>query len=115
MFISHIDKIEKKRITSDTVKNVEKQVLVGPDQGWDGWVMRKFSLGEEGYSPLHSHPWPHIVYVTDGTGSLFLDGKDYPLSAGSTAFVPPDLEHNLKNEGEDTFSFICIVPREGDV
>ncbi|MBI9104084.1 MAG: cupin domain-containing protein [Spirochaetales bacterium] len=115
MFVSHVDKIEKKRLEGPTLKNVEKQVLIGPEQGWEGWVMRKFTLGKEGYTPRHSHSWPHIVLVVEGEGSLYMDGKDYPLTAGSTSYVTGGLEHSLKNTGSETFAFICIVPEEGDV
>ncbi len=115
MFVSHIDKTEKKRLSSPALKNVEKQVLIGPDQGWEGWVMRRFSLGEKGFTPRHSHRWPHIILVTEGEGNLFLDGKDYPMTSGSTAYVSGDLEHNLLNTGSTAFAFICIVPEEGDI
>lgn len=115
MFVSHIDMIDKKRLEAPTLKNVEKQVLVGPEQGWEGWVMRRFSLGAGGYTPRHSHDWPHIVLVTEGEGNLFLDGKDYSLTPGSTAYVTSNLKHNLSNTGSGTFAFICIVPEKGDV
>ena len=42
-------------------------------------------------------------------------GKLYELSAGSWAHVPPNTEHFFENTGEGKLSFICIVPKEGDL
>ncbi len=96
------------------VKNAVKKVLVSPKEGWEGYVMRVFDLGEDGYSPKHQHPWPHINYMISGKGILHIDGQDYEMEAGSYAFVPPNKIHQFKNNGSETFTFICIVPEEGD-
>ncbi|MHB1654051.1 MAG: cupin domain-containing protein [Desulfitobacteriaceae bacterium] len=102
------------RVDNSVMKNVLKKVLVSPNEGWAGWVMRLFELGENGYSPKHSHPWPHINYIISGEGILHLDGQDYNLEAGSFAYVPGDKIHQFQNQGQDQFRFICIVPEEGD-
>ncbi|MDD3902307.1 MAG: cupin domain-containing protein [Sphaerochaeta sp.] len=114
MFVSHRDEIEKKRISSPGSNEVLKQVLVGPEQGWKDHVMRMFTLGKEGCAPRHAHPWQHIIYVVEGKGNLFMDGKDYPLTPGSVCYVPSDILHQVSNAGEDAFVFICIVPEFGD-
>lgn len=101
-------------MTGPGTANTTKQVLISPAQGWEGWVMRHFTLGREGHSPRHSHSWPHIVYVTAGKGALFLEGEENLLENGSVAFVPGGSDHQFLNRGENNFSFICIVPEEGD-
>ena len=110
MFVSHRDEIEKRQI-SDLIT---KQILVGPEQGWKDHVMRMFTLEKGGAAPRHSHPWQHIIYVVEGVGNLFMDGTDYPLKAGSVAYVPSDILHQVSNAGEQRFVFICIVPEYGD-
>lgn len=115
MFISDLAKIEKTRLEADVLKNVTKQVLVGPGQGWDSHVMRVFTVGKNGYTPKHSHSWPHINYIISGEGTLYVDGTEYPVQAGGTAFVPGGSEHQFRQKGEEDFTFICIVPKEGDV
>lgn len=115
MFVSHIDEIEKKHIVSPAVKAVEKQVLVGPAQGWEDYVMRRFVLGPHGYAPRHRHNWPHIMYVLEGNGILFLEGKEYDLQLGSVSYVPSEADHQVRNATEHPFAFICIVPKHGDV
>jgi quercetin dioxygenase-like cupin family protein len=114
MFVGHEKTIAKICPEAPGMANVIKQVLVGPEQGWEGWVMRLFTLGKEGHSPRHSHPWPHINYVVSGQGVLYLDGENYDMQSGSVAYVPRGAEHTFSNCGTEDFAFICIVPEEGD-
>lgn len=114
MIVSHERDILGTRIDNDQIKNAVKKVLISPIQGWEGYVMREFELGQGGYTPSHTHPWPHIIYILNGKGTLHLDGQDYLLEAGSFAFVPSNKLHQFTNTGIDGFVFICIVPEEGD-
>ncbi len=114
MFVGHKDNIEKKVIDSPLMHAVEKQILIGPEQGWDDYVMRLFTLGKGGYAPRHAHPWPHIMYAVEGEGTLFMAGKETSLTPGSVAYVPSDIEHQVSNAGSDNFVFICIVPKKGE-
>jgi quercetin dioxygenase-like cupin family protein len=97
------------------VKEAAMKALISPQQGWEGYVMRVVELGKGGYSPRHTHDWPHINYVLEGSGSLHINGKDTPIEAGSYAYVPAGSLHQYKNEGSGMFRFICIVPEEGHV
>ncbi len=93
---------------------VTKTSAISAAQGWTGWSMRIFTLGEEGFTPFHTHPWPHINYIISGTGTLRVDGEDRAVKPGDTAYIKAGEEHQFKNTGETDFSFICIVPEEGD-
>ncbi|HPZ15024.1 MAG TPA: cupin domain-containing protein [Sphaerochaeta sp.] len=110
MYVSHRDTIEGKKIS----QLVTKQLLVTPEQGWEGHVMRLFTLAPEGAAPRHSHDWEHIIYVLEGDGNLYLEGEDHRLSAGSVAYVPALSDHQVANRGNGDFAFICIVPERGD-
>jgi len=115
MYVDNIKQITGQAINKPGVmENVIKKVLIGSQQGWQGWVMRQFDLAENGFTPRHTHPWPHINYIVSGTGTLYLDGQTYEVGPGSVAYVPDNLEHQFKNNGGGVFSFICIVPEAGD-
>ncbi len=105
---------EKKAVNMDAAKNVSKQNPISAKEGWEGWSMRIFTLGKEGYTPFHSHPWPHINYIIKGKGTLFIDGEEKTVEPGDTAYIQGGEDHQFKNSGDDEFSFICIVPEEGD-
>lgn len=100
-------------IDNPEVKNAKMKKLVSPEEGWEGYVMRVMELEKEGYTPRHSHPWPHINYMIEGKGILHIDGEDYEVQEGSYAYVPSNKLHQFKNIGDEKFRFICIVPEEG--
>jgi len=114
MFVGNIRNLEEKPVLAPEARNAFKKSLIGPKEGWEGWVMRLFTLKDGGNTPRHSHPWPHINYIVEGSGILFLEGKNYPVSEGSIAYVPSGALHQFSNSGKEDFSFICIVPEEGD-
>lgn len=113
--ISHVKNVEG--INYGGNNNVLKKVLVSPEQGWQDYVMRQFELspGGNSCSLRHSHEWPHIVYIVEGKGLIHLDGTDYDVEAGSFAYLPGGKIHQLINTGTEKFTFLCIVPPEGDV
>jgi len=98
----------------ETAKNLFKQTGITGREGWEGWSMRIFTLGKDGYTPKHIHDWPHINYIISGEGSLLVDGKEQPVKPGDTAYIKGGEEHQFRNKGSEEFSFICIVPEEGD-
>ena len=115
MFVSHVDVIEKKKMEHPDLKNNTKQVLIGEQEGWIDHVMRLFTMGADGHTPKHTHPWPHIIYVVEGRGILSLQGKSHELQAGSVAYVPSDEEHQFSNPHAQEFIFMCIVPKVGEM
>ncbi|MBN2655869.1 MAG: cupin domain-containing protein [Spirochaetales bacterium] len=106
--------MKRVELNMEGVKNAVKQAAISPEQGWDGHVMRIFTLGKEGYTPKHEHAWPHINYIIKGQGTLFIEGEEKSVTAGDTAYVPGGEKHQFRNTGDGDFSFICIVPEEGD-
>jgi quercetin dioxygenase-like cupin family protein len=101
-------------MAGEGIEGVVKRVLVSPDEGWDGWVMRVFDVDRGGHTPKHAHDWPHINFVAAGRGQLHLDGVDHALEAGSYAYVPAGHEHQFRAAAHEPLSFICIVPEAGD-
>ncbi len=106
--------LKLQEINMESARNVLKQTAVTKNEGWDGWSMRIFTLKEGGFTPFHSHPWPHINYIIKGTGTLYIDGKEQAVESGDTAYIKGGEDHQFKNKGDEDFSFICIVPEEGD-
>jgi len=62
--------VKPQLIDNEKVKKVQKRVLIGKSKGAKNFVMRLFTVEEGGYSPLHSHPWEHEVYIVSGMRRL---------------------------------------------
>ena len=114
MVISHASLVEGTLYNGGGAKDALRKVLISEKEGWDDYVMRLFEVGVDGCSPKHAHAWPHIIFVVSGEGIIHMDGKDNEVKNGSYALIPGGMEHQLVNTGNDTFSFICIVPPEGN-
>ena len=115
MPINHVDQIVSKEIKHPSAQNSQMKVLVSPIDGFDGYVMRVVEVKENGYTPKHSHPWPHINYFLEGNGELMIDGVSQKVVQGSYAVVPSNALHQFENTGKEIFKFICIVPEEGHI
>lgn len=115
MVINHEKSIDSIPIENPEVKNVAMKVLISPEEGWQDHVMRLFELSDGGHTPKHIHAWPHINYIIEGNGTLYLEGTEHPLEPGSYAYVPAGKEHQFRNNSGRLMRFICIVPKEGHV
>ena len=113
MPLGHIEELENKIVNNPQADKAKMRVLVGEIEGWDNHVMRVFELEPNGYTPRHLHPWPHINYIIEGEGTLFLNGVENPIKAGSYAYVPGNELHQFQNTSDSVLKFICIVPTEG--
>lgn len=113
MIVSHEEKVISNTIDSPEVKNAAMKMLIGADEGWGDHVMRIIELGPNGYSPKHTHPWPHINYMLEGKGVLTIEDREHAVAAGSFAYVPEGKLHQFSNTGDGMFRFICIVPKQG--
>lgn len=113
--IGTLNNLIAKEIKSPEAKNASMKVLISPKNGWEGYVMRVIEVEKHGYTPKHSHPWPHINFIIEGSGELLINGETTKVSAESYAFVPENVVHQFRNVGETTFKFICIVPEIGHI
>lgn len=111
--IGNVKDLVAKEVIHPLAKNASMKVLVSPKDGWEGHVMRVVLVAESGFTPKHSHPWPHINYMIEGEGELFIDGVATKVSKGSYAYVPSNALHQFRNVGKGQFKFVCIVPEEG--
>lgn len=113
MPVGNANDLKGSTVTHPEAKGAKMKVLVSPDLGWEDHVMRLFELAPGGYTPRHTHAWPHINYIVSGKGTLYLHGEENELTAGGYAFVPAGELHQFKNASDSPFEFICIVPRQG--
>ena len=115
MVVDSEEKVERIKISLPEAQKAFMKVLISEKEGWNDYVMRLLEIEDDGYTPKHAHPWPHINYIVEGSGSLFLGGKEVSLEQGSFAYIPPGVAHQFKNIGDKIFKFLCIVPKEGHI
>jgi len=109
MKIFHYGTIKAKD-AEDGASKVKIRWLITKEMGAENFAMRLFEIEPGGYSPLHTHPWEHEVFILDGEGYIFNGEKASAFKAGDVVFIFPDEKHQFKNDGDKTLRFLCLIP-----
>ena len=102
--------LPEERVEMEGVKDATIQWLRAKEHGAPTFAMRRFRVKPGGYTPYHTHPYEHEVYVLSGKGVAVIEDQEYPLEKDSFILVPPDLRHQFKNTGDEDLIFLCIIP-----
>jgi quercetin dioxygenase-like cupin family protein len=104
------DTIENEEVTTEGANKAKIRWLITKEMGAINFAMRIFEVEANGYTPLHTHPWEHEIFILEGEGQLFDGEKTTPFKAQDAIFVPPNQQHQFKNSSQATLKFICLVP-----
>jgi len=110
MKATHYTDIQGTEINNDIVKNITGRVLIGKDDGAPNFCMRRFDVKPGGHAPRHTHDWEHEIYVLEGKGEVLLGDEWHDISQGTAVYVPPNVDHQIKNSSDDHLAFLCLVP-----
>lgn len=110
MKVEKSSNISKCSVELDGAKDVEVRCLISKEDGAENFAMRMFELQPGGYTPLHTHPHEHEVFVIEGQGVFVCEGQEHEFSAEYVIFVPPNKEHRFKNIGNSVLRMLCIIP-----
>ena len=86
--------------------------LITKEMGAPNFAMRLFEMEPKGYSPLHTHPWEHEVYILEGKGLVVSEQGEKQFKTGDAIFILPNEKHQFKNNSEKTLKFLCLVPHK---
>jgi mannose-6-phosphate isomerase-like protein (cupin superfamily) len=73
--------------------------------------------GEAKEPKTHRHAQPEVYYVLCGEGVVRVADRDHPLRAGTTVFIPGNVEHGAIATGKETLRILYAFPADsfGDV
>ena len=110
MKVIHHQEIDRQPVQMEGSSGCHVRWLVGERDGAPNFAMRQFEVAPGGYTPHHSHPYEHEVFVLEGEGTI-LDGTlERPLRAGDVVYVAPGDVHQFRNGGDAPLKFLCLVP-----
>ncbi|NWG03704.1 MAG: cupin domain-containing protein [Syntrophaceae bacterium] len=114
MRISRLDKMEKIKVNMEGAKEVYKQVPISKQDGSPHFSFRVFTIGPNGHTPFHQHPFEHLNYMIEGQGCLVDEnGREHEVKKGDFVLVLPNEKHQYKNKlPKDPLIMICAVPKE---
>jgi len=109
MKIFHYQNVEAKNAEEGASK-LKVRWLITKEMGAPNFAMRLFEMEPKGYSPFHSHPWEHEVFIIEGGGLAVSEEGEKRFRAGDVVFILPNEKHQFKNNAEETLKFLCLVP-----
>jgi quercetin dioxygenase-like cupin family protein len=89
------------------------QVLISAEEG-PNFAMRRFAMEPGGGMPLHTNTVEHEQYVLSGQAEVKIGDQVHHVKAGDVLFIPAGVPHYYQNTGDDTFSFLCLIPNQPD-
>ena len=110
MKVGNSEQIAKAPVTMEGADGCHVRWLVDESQGAPNFAMRQFEVAPGGYTPKHSHPYEHEVFVLEGSGVVLEGDDEHPLRAGDFVFVTPNEVHQFRNTGSSPLKFLCMVP-----
>ncbi len=108
--INNYKDIQSQSFDGEHVKGVTGRVAVGAADGAPHFCMRIFTIKPDGFTPRHTHDWEHEILFHSGTGQVLQDGAWRDVSAGSIAFIPGNVEHQIRNNSSSELVFACLIP-----
>lgn len=61
-----------------------------------------------GHLNCHRHSHPELYYIIRGRGILSIHGREHGVEQGTFVFIPGDLEHGIRNEGEEELVWLYV-------
>jgi mannose-6-phosphate isomerase-like protein (cupin superfamily) len=58
--------------------------------------------------PPHRHPEEEVLIVASGQGEIYCDGKTTKIGPGAMMFTGPNVEHGIKNTGDEPLVFYWV-------
>ena len=110
MKIAHYKDTPPDAVGEEGACGISIRWVISEKDGAPNFSMRVFEVAPGGYSPYHSHPWEHEVFVLEGSGVVVQEAGEVPISRGDVLFIPGGEMHQLRNASEETLEFICLIP-----
>lgn len=110
MKVQPAERIEANPVTMPGSNGCTVRWLVGEADGAPNFAMREFEVQPGGFTPRHSHPYEHEVFVLQGQGEVFEGDVAHAFRAGDVIYVAPDEVHQFRNTGSSPLKFLCLVP-----
>ncbi len=106
------EQVEQHKVDMPGSHDCRVRWLIGPRDGAPNFAMRQFEVAAGGFTPRHSHPYEHEVFVLEGEGTIAEGDQVHPIRAGDIIYVAPDEIHQFRNSGSQPLKFLCLVPND---
>jgi len=111
MTVKHAAEVPAQPVQAGELTNI--QVLISAQEG-PHFALRRFVMEPGGGMPNHTNTVEHEQYVLRGRARIGIAADEFEVRAGDVVFIPAGVPHWYRNEGEEDFEFLCIIPNLPD-
>lgn len=103
--------VEEEQVTLEGSSGTTMRILIATKDGAPRYAMHRFEIKHGGRIGVHEHPGEQEIYILIGKARVFDDeGHETLAASGGVLFVPSYEKHWCENLGNETLSFVCVVP-----
>jgi quercetin dioxygenase-like cupin family protein len=110
MKVNHYKQVSQAPVTMEGSSGCQVRWLLDESQGAPNFAMRQYEVAPGGYTPRHSHPYEHEVFVLEGQGTVLEGDVEHRIAPGDFVLVAPNELHQFRNTGPAPLKFLCLVP-----
>ena len=110
MKVHHLEDVARAPVDMPGSSGCHVRWLIGEREAAPNFAMRQFEVEPGGYTPKHSHPFEHEVFILEGTGTILEGDIEHRFQKGDVIFVAPDDVHQFRNTGATPLKFLCMIP-----
>jgi quercetin dioxygenase-like cupin family protein len=104
------NQVKTEYLEDKDIHNVQKKILIGPEDGSNNIIMRRFTLTSGGFTPHHTHDFEHVVRIEKGKGIVVNEsGEEVIVSKGDSLFINNNEKHQFRNPYKKPLEFLCII------
>jgi quercetin dioxygenase-like cupin family protein len=113
MHISALAEVRGTEVKMEGATGVYKQIPISKENGTPTFSFRVFTIQPGGHTPLHHHPFEHLNYIIEGSGSIVTEGGERKLKKSDFVLFLPHETHQYRNTStSEPLVMICAVPKE---
>jgi quercetin dioxygenase-like cupin family protein len=112
MKVAHFSQTPAEKVHMEGAEGVCVRWLISDRDGAPNFAMRYFEIEPGGYTPRHSHPYEHEVFILEGEGVVLEGDIERRLRPGVAVYVAPNELHQFRNTGATVLRMLCLVPHQ---
>jgi mannose-6-phosphate isomerase-like protein (cupin superfamily) len=115
MKVRNYSRVERRdAFLKDKAKGVSMRVAIAEEDGAKDSIMRILEVDPEGFTPLHTHEYEHMMFVLRGKGLVTDGAKECRLEKDDVLFVPTGQAHQIRNTGDVQLVIVSVLPVQRD-
>jgi quercetin dioxygenase-like cupin family protein len=115
MKVRNFNRVERRdAFLKEKAKGVSMRVAIAEEDGAKSTIMRILEIDPEGFTPLHTHEYEHLMFVVRGKGMVTDGSKECRLEKEDVVFVPAEQAHQIKNTGDTELILVSVMPVQRD-